>query len=245
MRNLCLHLEFDGTDFSGWQRQPAARTVQETLESAARELFGADINLIGAGRTDAGVHALDYVCNFRVESELETERVAAALNANLPEDIVVKRVLDVHHDFHSRYDAVARRYRYHLSSRRTAVRRRTRVWMRGALDTPAMARALEHVVGTHDFTSFTPAQSENGPVCTVHQATLDEGGDGEVTIDLEANRFLHHMVRVIVGTAVEIGRGRFDPEHMGEVMRKKDRRSAGPTAPAHGLFFVCARYPGA
>jgi len=206
-----------------------------------RAVFGVECDVVGAGRTDAGVHALDYPCNFHVESDLSTERIEAALAAHLPEDVVVKRAEDAAPEFHARFDAISRRYAYSLATRPSALHRRTRYTPRETLDPARMARAARYLVGGHDFTSFTPAANEARPVCRVVEA--DVRADGSlVTVTVEADRFLHHMVRVIVGTLVEVGRGRWEPEHVEAILCKRDRREAGPTAPPHGLALVSVSY---
>jgi tRNA pseudouridine38-40 synthase len=241
MRNIKLILEYDGTEFSGWQRQRGARTVQGVVEEAVRAVFAQECEVIGAGRTDAGVHALEYPCNFHAESELTTTRIAAALAAHLPEDVAVKGAYEAAPDFHAQFDALSRRYAYQLETRPTAIHRRTRYTPRAAIDPESMARAAHYLLGEHDFTSFTPAANEAQPVCRVIAA--DVRADGSlVTVTVEANRFLHHMVRVIVGTLVEVGRGRWKPERVEAILCKKDRREAGPTAPPRGLALVDVSY---
>jgi len=240
--NVRLLLEFDGTDFQGWQRQPGVRTVQGVIAEATEAVFGERIAPIGAGRTDAGVHALAYVCNFHVDTNIPVKRIAAALTAHLPDDIVILGAESAPEAFHARYDATSRRYLYQITRVPTALRRRMVHLTRYDLDLGAMAGAAPALVGEHDFTSFTPTLNERNPVCTVLAADVTET-EGVVTVSIEANRFLQHMVRVIVGTLIEIGRGRHNPEHIMEVMGKRDRRAAGPTAPARGLVFAEVRYP--
>jgi tRNA pseudouridine38-40 synthase len=242
MRNIRLNIEYDGTAFRGWQRQPGERTVQGILEEAVHGVFGQRTDVVGAGRTDTGVHAIDYPCNFHVETELPTERIAAALSAHLPDDIVVTGAVDVHPEFHARFDALSRRYSYRISSRPTALWRHVYHTPRFAVTAAPMAAAAEYLLGEHDFTSFTPAANDADPHCRVIEAAVTEDAP-LLTFTIEANRFLHHMVRVIVGTLIEVGRGRFAPEHVEDILCRKDRREAGPTAPPHGLALVGVRYP--
>jgi len=244
MRNIKLIIEFDGTDFNGWQRQPEGRTVQGVLEDAVRAVFGQTTGVVGAGRTDTGVHAHHYPCNFSIESTLATTRMVAALTAHLPEDIVVKSAKDVHESFHARFDALSRRYIYRISPGRTALWRHVHHTPRYRLDVGAMAVAAGALRGKHDFTSFTPTINEVNPVCDVIVIDVDEG-DTLTTVTIEANRFLHNMVRVIVGTLIDVGRGHITVEHMESILCKKDRREAGPTAPARGLALAYVRYPDA
>jgi tRNA pseudouridine38-40 synthase len=242
-RNLRLIVEYDGTEFFGWQRQRETRTVQGVIEDAVARVFGQRADVVGAGRTDAGVHAVDYPCNFRVHSAIAVERVARALNAHLPADVVVKSAADAHPTFNARFDALARRYAYSVSTARTSLWRRTRYAPRFRFDPDRMGRAAAFLVGEHDFTSFTPAHNRAHPVCRVAAAEVARA-DKVVTITVEADRFLHHMVRIIVGTLLEVGRGRFEPERVVAILGKRDRREAGPTAPPLGLALVAVRYPG-
>lgn len=242
VRNIRLQIEFDGTAFHGWQRQPETRTVQGVIEDAIRAVFGVDADVTGAGRTDTGVHALDYPCNFLVDTALAPARIAAALSAHLPDDIAILDARDAEPGFHARFDALSRRYAYRISTRPTALWRHVYHVPRFRLDVAPMARAAGILVGEHDFTSFTPAACEANPVCRMLEARVDQDGP-LVTVTLEADRFLHHMVRVITGTLIDVGRGRIPPEHMEAILCKKDRRAAGPTAPPNGLALVRVRYP--
>jgi len=241
VRNIRLLLEFDGTDFHGWQRQPEARTVQGVVEDAVERIFGERADVQGAGRTDAGVHAAAYVCNFRVATALPPQRIAAALGAHLPPDVAVLGAEDAPDEFDARFDARARRYAYRISTVPAALDRRSVLVVPHALDPDAMGAGASHLVGEHDFTSFTPALNAAHPVCRVAEAAVRAEGP-RLEIVIEANRFLHHMVRVIAGTLLEVGRGRIGPERVEEILRKRDRRAAGPTAPACGLTFVGERY---
>jgi tRNA pseudouridine38-40 synthase len=241
VRNIRLQIEYDGTDFHGWQRQSEVRTVQGVLEEAVRRVFGTHCDVIGAGRTDTGVHAADYPCNFAVDTRLPVARIAAALTAHLPADVVIHSAADAP-GFHARFDARSRRYAYHMSTRPTALWRRVYHTPRFVLDAAAMAAAAGHFVGRHDFTSFTPSGNDADPVCEVVHAAVEHDAPF-INFTVEADRFLHHMVRVLTGTLIDVGRGRTDPEQIGAIMRKRDRRAAGPTAPAHGLALVAVRYP--
>jgi tRNA pseudouridine38-40 synthase len=242
MRNIKLILEYDGTDFHGWQRQRATRTVQGTVEYAIGRVFARASGVVGAGRTDTGVHALAYPCNFHVETQLSPERIRAALDAHLPDDVVVKEAADVHADFHARFDALSRRYAYTIGTETTALWRRTRHVPHFRLEPERMAEAAALLVGEHDFTSFTPAVNAAEPVCHVLEASVAADGT-TVTVTVEADRFLHHMVRVVVGTLIDVGRGHTAPEHVATILCRKDRREAGATAPPHGLALVGVRYP--
>lgn len=243
MRNVRLNLEYDGTDFQGWQKQPGARTVQGTLETAIQIVCRHPAETVGCARTDAGVHALAYVASFRTESDLPASRLSLALNGCLPPDIAIVSAADVPDDFHARFSARSRRYAYRISESPSAVWRRFVFHVHHTLDVDRMAAAGAHLVGEHDFTSFTPVANEAGKVCHVLELTVTRDGP-HIVIAVEATRFVHHMVRVIAGTLMEVGRGRMEPEQVGEALRKKDRREAGPTAVAQGLMLVRVRYDG-
>lgn len=241
VRNLRLLLEYDGTEFCGWQKQPGERTVQGTLEEAVSTVVRRPTIVWGCARTDAGVHALGYVAHFHTESDASVERLTAALNGVLPEDVVVRGVDEAAMGFHARFDAVARRYQYRIATEPTAVWRRFAYRSRHRLDLEAMAAGAAPLVGEHDFTGFTAVTNDAQPVCRVLGAAVTAEGPF-ILIAVEANRFLYHMVRVIAGTLMEVGRGRMQPEQVGVALRTKDRRAAGPTAPAHGLTLLSVRY---
>jgi tRNA pseudouridine38-40 synthase len=245
VRNLRLTLEYDGTDFHGWQRQPELRTVQGTLEHAAGILLRHPVQAWGCARTDAGVHARGYVSNFHTDSDFSSARLLSGFNALLPDDVVVTAIEDAAEDFHARFSARSRRYTYRITTVPTAVWRRFSYHLHQRLDAGRMRAAASHLVGEHDFSSFTAQANEANPVCILRSLDVVEAPGGEAgrfDITVESNRFLFHMVRVIAGTLMETGRGRIEPEQMAEILRKKDRRAAGPTAVAHGLMLVGVHY---
>jgi len=241
VRNIRLELEYDGTDFRGWQRQPAARTVQGTLEDAVAIVLRHPVSVWGCARTDAGVHAMGYVANFHTELDVTTDRLVSALNGCLPDDVAVTAAREAPEDFHARFSARARRYSYRIATAPTAVWRHFTTPSRHELDADAMTAAARHLPGEHDFTSFTALANEANPVCVVSDAVVARE-PAMITITVESNRFLYHMVRVIAGTLMEVGRGRIEPERVPEILGKRDRRAAGPTAPASGLMLVVVRY---
>ncbi len=243
MRTLVLKIEYDGTEFLGWQFQPEGRTVQAVLEEAMGRILQAEIRTTAAGRTDAGVHAAGQVVHFRTDSDMVVDRLKKGLNGVLPADVRVLEALQTADDFHARFSAVGRRYRYRIIRRASAMRRHFTWHVTYPLDLDAMHRACAPLLGTHDFTSFCQATSTaDGTDCEVRELDWVEEGD-ELHLHIEANRFLHHMVRTIVGTAVDIGRGRWPESVMGEILEAKDRRAAGANAPAHGLCLEAVRYP--
>ncbi len=243
MRTLVLKIEYEGTDFLGWQLQPEGRTVQGVLEEAMGRILQAEIRATAAGRTDAGVHAAGQVVHFRSDSDMAPDRLKKGLNGVLPADVRVLDARQAPDDFHARFSAVGRRYRYRIIRRASAMRRHFAWHVTYPLDLDAMRRACSPLIGRHDFRSFCQATSTaDGTECDVRELDWDEEED-ELHLHIEANRFLHHMVRTIVGTAVDIGRGRWPESVMAEMLDAKDRRAAGANAPAHGLCLEAVRYP--
>jgi tRNA pseudouridine38-40 synthase len=237
-------LEYDGTAYAGWQRQPNQPTLQEAVETAVRSVAQTVIPVIAAGRTDAGVHALGQVASFVTEKPLSPGEWLRALNAALPEDISARSVECVADDFHARYSAVKKLYAYRILHRpeRSALER-TRAWhLYGKLNLDAMREAAKHLVGKYDFSSFQghPTDVEN-PICNLQRLEIVRDRD-IVRVELEADRFLKQMVRAMVGTLVEVGQEKRKPEEMKRILDAKDRRAAGYTAPAHGLYLVRVDY---
>ncbi len=241
-RTLKLVVAYDGTDYAGWQFQQGQPSIQETVETVIARITGQHSRLVGSGRTDAGVHAREQVASFRTSTHLSTAQFHRALAAELPEDIVVRDVEQVADGFHAIRDCVAKRYRYTLedSGARDVFQRRY-VWhVRRRLDERAMAAAAASLVGRHDFASFqTHGSARRSTERTIHELDVvrnkGEGDVETVLVDVEADGFLYNMVRSIVGTLVEVGRGRRPPEWVAEVLAARDRRRAGMKAPARGL----------
>lgn len=241
-RNIRLRLEYDGTDFKGWQVQPDQRTVQGTLESCLESLMGHHVRAVGAGRTDAGVHALEQVANFTTFNPLPLQRVEAALNSMLPPDVVVLDADEVPPSFHARRCARRRSYLYRIAYRRRAIGRGQAWHLRSRLNIDAMQSAAARTLGCHDFTSFCVAAAEKeNRVCRVFECML-AGIDDAVNVEISADRFLRSMVRGIVGTLVQVGRGTRAPDAMDTILRARDRRQAGPNAPPQGLFLKKVTY---
>jgi tRNA pseudouridine38-40 synthase len=239
-------LSYDGTGFHGWQVQPDAPTVQGALLDAARRFLDPDPRVIGASRTDAGVHALRQTASLSIASGLDAAAVQGALNAALPGAIRVVRVTEASPAFDARRSAAGKRYAYLIDNAAVAAP----LWRRVAWHVPAplnldaMRTALAALRGRHDFSAFCAAPGrEANPVCRI-QAIHVRRVRERVAVLLSADRFLHHMVRNIVGSAVEIGRGARSPGWLADVLASRDRTRAGPTAPAHGLVLVRVRYPG-
>jgi tRNA pseudouridine38-40 synthase len=238
--NIKVVLEYDGSDFAGWQQQAHGRTVEAELKRALREICGADQKVYAAGRTDAGAHAEGQVVNFQTDGRISPRRMVAALNARLPADVAVISAEAVPEDFHARHSARWRRYRYRYldrSSRPTLDR--GRCWhVRSRLDADAMAVAAKALIGTHDWTSFCSASEPAGArVREMRSAKVGRRGDF-VELELMAEGFLRGLVRSIAGTLAEVGLGRRPPEWVGEVLSARDRRKAARTAPARGLTLM-------
>lgn len=242
MRTIRLVIEYDGTAFVGWQMQPNGRSVQEEVTRVLRTLVQEEVSVIGAGRTDAGVHARGQVAGFKTGSVLPAARLLAALNGLLPDDICVHAVDEVSEDFHARYGARERRYSYTIATRPLAIGRRYCWELRTPLDVDAMNRLAVLITGEHDFEAFCKyAADVDHYRCTVLRAGWTRG-EGRLVFDITANRFLHGMVRALVGTMVEVGRGYTPEASFGTIMESRDRKNAGMAAPASGLVLEEVRY---
>ncbi|MDX1945793.1 MAG: tRNA pseudouridine(38-40) synthase TruA [Pirellulaceae bacterium] len=248
MPTFKLTLAYDGTDFVGWQWQPGQRTVQEELEKAIERITLQKTRCVASGRTDAGVHALGQVVGFRSETWLDGPALCKAINAELPEDMVVFEIATTYDDFHPIRDALRKRYRYLIQDGRPRdIFDRRYVWhLYRRLDVEAMAEAAKALVGKHDFVSFQTSGSRR---LTTERTVLDllvERRWAELTdrvvIEVEADGFLYNMVRNIVGTLVEVGKGKQPVTWPAEVIAKRDRRAAGMTAPAQGLYLIGVEY---
>jgi tRNA pseudouridine38-40 synthase len=239
-----LTIEYDGTGYAGWQRQPDQPTVQAALEAAIQQVTQATIPVIGAGRTDAGAHAVGQVASFRTNKPLSAEEWLRALNGLLPADISVRSVEAAPDDFHARYSATGKLYEYRILNRpeRSALDRHRAWHVRKRLDLDAMREAARPLLGRHDFSSFQghPTDTEN-PVCDLRRLELYQELP-TIRIEAEADRFLKQMVRAIVGTLVEIGLGKRPPQAVKDILEARDRRAAGYTAPAHGLYLIRVDY---
>lgn len=243
-RTFRLTIEYDGSNFHGWQRQKRDRTVQQTIEEALATMTCAPVTLIGSGRTDAGVHALAQVASFQTASRLDADAFLNGLNSLLPADVVIRSCVQAPDGFHARFDVKRKHYRYHIHNQPLppAIGRQF-VWhIRKPLNPSAMAAAIRTLVGTHDFKAFEGSGSPRAhTVRTVHKATLSETG-GNLTIDIEADGFLRFMVRNIVGTLVAVGLGKIRVGEIGSILASKDRSRAAATAPPQGLFLMAVTY---
>jgi tRNA pseudouridine38-40 synthase len=265
-------LAYDGTDYVGWQRQATGVSIQSLLEDALRDLDGREVTVVGAGRTDAGVHALGQVASFFLERQIDAHTVVRALNARLPPDVRILAAVEAPATFHARFHAKWKTYLYRIWHAEVAspFERRYNWHVPAALDFDAMARAAKFVEGTHDFAAFQASGAEaKSAVRTIRNCGLriedcglcpspgSERPDGPIgafksafrnpqsailSVDISGDGFLRHMVRTIVGSLVEVGRGKRHPEWIQEILVERDRTLAGPTAPAAGLFLAAVEY---
>ncbi|AEB12473.1 tRNA pseudouridine(38-40) synthase TruA [Marinithermus hydrothermalis] len=243
MRRIKLTLEYDGTRFAGFQRQAKGeRTVQAELESALAQIPGAVPKVVAAGRTDAGVHALGMVVHYDTEDRIPPEKIPYALNRLLPPDVRALAAEAAPPGFHARYSCHWRRYRYRILNRQmpSALARERTWWVPKPLDANAMQQGLAHFLGEHDFKAFA-TQERRGTVRTLYRARLERCGE-EIVIDLVGNGFLRGQVRAMVGTLVEVGLGKRDPDVIAWLLAHGERKDAGPSAPPQGLYFVAAGY---
>lgn len=245
MRNIRLLIEYDGTNYQGWQVQPKGPTVQGVIEEMMSLLTGEVIHLVGSGRTDAGVHAFGQVAHFKIESQMDVASLRRAVNSLLPSDIVIHQAEEVGQDFHARKQSKSKVYEYWILNRdfRSPFHRHYAWHIPQKLDLEEMKRAARILVGERDFSSF---RSTGSPTRTairkVIRADWKKGREGLIRFEIEASGFLKQMVRAIVGTLAEVGRGKISVEEFRRIVDAKDRKVAGPTAPAHGLFLKEVKY---
>lgn len=247
MRNLKLTLAYDGTDFVGWQRQGAGTSIQGLLEDALKPFEGEPVTVHGAGRTDAGVHALAQVANVRLNATIDPPTLARALNAVLPAAVRILAVEDARDDFHARFSSTGKTYEYRIVNAPFVSPFLHRyVWhIAPRLDVAAMRSAADPLVGRHDFSAFQGTGSEvHTAERTIHRIDWepDSTPDTPLVFRVTGDGFLRHMVRNIVGTLVEVGLGRWPPASVADILASGDRSRAGATAPPHGLFLVAVRY---
>ena len=243
IRNIKAVVEYDGTAYAGFQQQPDVPTIQGELEKALAEVTQAKADVVGAGRTDAGVHAMGQVIHFLSGWKRSLEELHRALNALLSQDIAIKQVTVVDSDFHARYSALTRKYQYTILNQeiRSPMEARYAYHHEQLLDAGAMGEALNCLVGTHDFASFgQPTQGDSTVRDIVRASCVREGS--HIHVDLTANAFLRHMVRTVVGTLLLVGRGKLSPGDFKGILEAKDRSHAGPPAPAHGLCLLRVNY---
>ena len=239
-----IYLEFDGSAYSGWQIQPHSPSVQQTLEEALALFLRQNVSVTGAGRTDAGVHASEMVAHFDLDEPQDCGWMRGKLNGILPQDIAVHRIVPVKADAHARFDATARTYKYYVTLNKSAFNRNYSWFLPNEPDFEMMNRAAEILMKTVDFTSFSKLHTDTRTNdCHVTEAGWDMLPDGRWVFTITADRFLRNMVRAIVGTLMEVGRGRLTIDGFQRIIDSKDRCSAGDSAPAQGLFLYKIVYP--
>jgi tRNA pseudouridine38-40 synthase len=245
MRNLKMVVEYDGAGYHGWQRQRDLTTVQQVLEENVCRITGEMPVIFGSGRTDAGVHALQQTAHFKTTSCISAANLLAAMNSLLPDDIVVKELQEVPESFHARFDAKSKLYKYQIfnAPTRSALYRQYAWYIRTPLDLIEMEKGLSVLKGRHDFTAFCGKKEDDyNCIRTITDVRLEKNTSGIISIYLEADGFLRYMVRSVVGTLVEVGRGKRTPEELLTVLQAKERKSAGVTAPPQGLFLLEVKY---
>ena len=245
MRKYKLTIEYDGTGLVGWQRQDNGPSVQQTIEEACEIFAGHDVRLHVAGRTDAGVHALGMVAHFEMEKNIPANKVLQAINQHTtPSKISIVNCEDVDEDFHARFSCLERSYLYRILCRsgRPALDEKRVWWHKQKLDAQAMHEAAQLLIGHHDFSTFRAASCQgNSPMRTLDDIQVFEVGE-EIHVTCRARSFLHHQVRNFVGSLSNVGRGKWTIEDFQAAFEAKDRTKGGQTAPAHGLYFVEAKY---
>ena len=244
MRNIKLTIEYDGKDFNGWQKQPNKLNIQGNIEKVISEITKEEIELIGSGRTDAGVHAIGQVANFKTNSNIPIEKFAIAINSRLKKSIIIKKAEEVPERFHSRYNCKKKTYRYIInnSNMGSAIYRNLEYNIKMPLNLENMKKASKYFEGEHDFSAFKASgTSSKSSVRTIYSADVKKENE-RIIIELTGNGFLYNMVRIISGTLVEVGLGKIRPEEIEDIIDSKNRQMAGKTLPPYGLYLVEVNY---
>lgn len=244
MRNIKLTIEYDGKKFGGWQKQPNKLNIQGEIEKAIEEITGERIDLNASGRTDAGVHSLGQVANFKTNSKIEIEKIPIAINSKLKQSIRIIKAEEVEENFHARYSCKGKKYRYIINNSKygSAIYRDLEYHMPIKLNVEAMQKGIKYFEGEHDFKGFKASgTSSKSSVRTIYNAKVIQEGE-RIIIELEGNGFLYNMVRIISGTMVDVGLGKIKPEEIPEIIESKERSRAGKTLPPQGLYLVEVYY---
>lgn len=244
-KTLKLIVEFDGTGFYGWQRQPGRRTVQGVLEEAVQQITGCRSTVVGSGRTDRGVHAVGMTAHIKLLTHLEPDQMVKALNGLLPWDVTVRSISLEKNDFHARYGATGRWYRYRMITRPSSLSHHRAWWVKYQLNGDVMSEAASYLLGAHDvrgFCAHNPDVKDYHTVVTRCEINKVDGWIEEWILDMEAVRFFHRMVRIITGTLVDVGRGFCNPDVVRDILAQGDSSLAGPAAPAWGLYLMAVKY---
>ena len=238
-----IQLSYDGAAYHGWQKQPNARSVQQTLQEALSTLLQTDIEVVGAGRTDAGVSARMMVAHFETSKACDNEQLVYKLNKLLPHDIAVQRIWEVSDEMHARFSATSRTYHYYIHTRKDPFVRQYSWLVTFPLDFARMNEAASRLPDFDDFTSFSKVNTDTKTnLCNVTEARWTQEGENTWRFTITANRFLRNMVRAIVGTLIEVGRGRMTVDEFCQVIEQRNRCSAGDSVPGHALFLVDVTY---
>ena len=244
MRNIKLTIEYDGKDFNGWQKQPNRLNIQGEIEKAIQAITGEEVELIGSGRTDAGVHAFAQVANFKINSNFPIEKMATAINSQLKQSIRIQKAEEVSEAFHSRYHCHKKTYMYIIdnSEQGTAIYRNLSYHISQPLNIEKMQKAAIYIVGEHDFSCFkSSGTSSKSSVRTIYEAKVLKEQE-RVIIKITGNGFLYNMVRIIAGTLVDVGLEKIQPEELENIINSKNRQKAGKTLPPQGLFLASVEY---
>ena len=244
MRNIKLTIEYDGKDFNGWQKQPNKLNIQGNIEKVISEITKEEIELIGSGRTDAGVHAIGQVANFKTNSNIPIKKFAIAINSRLKKSIIIKKAEEVPERFHSRYNCKKKTYRYIInnSDMGSAIYRNLEYNIKMPLNLENMKKASKYFEGEHDFSAFKASgTSSKSSVRTIYSADVKKENE-RIIIELTGNGFLYNMVRIISGTLVEVGLGKIRPEEIEDIIDSKNRQMAGKTLPPYGLYLLEVNY---
>ena len=245
MRNIKLTIEYDGKDFNGWQKQPSKLNIQGTIEQAIKTITGEEVDLQASGRTDAGVHALGQVANFKTNSNIPIEKMSIAINCNLKKSIRIVKAEEVEERFHSRLSCKRKTYRYIINNSEipSAIYRNLETHIPYKLDIEKMKQAVKQFEGEHDFKAFKASgTSSKSSVRTIYKAEVIKMPNNRIYIELTGNGFLYNMVRIIAGTLVDVGTEKIKPEDIEKIIDSKDRTNAGKTLPPQGLYLVCVNY---